>query len=95
MEVYNETLRDLLAAGNTKRDGAKLLDSSAIKHDAAGAPSSAAFASMAHIAVTRQSARTVSKHLHSARVEASRVRRWSDNRGRRGAGAGGVISRRR
>ena len=36
VEVYNETLRDLLATGNSKRDGAKLLDASAIKHDAAG-----------------------------------------------------------
>jgi hypothetical protein len=36
IEVYNETLRDLLAAGNTKRDGARLLDASAIKHDPAG-----------------------------------------------------------
>ena len=36
IEVYNETLRDLLAAGNTRRDGARLLDASAIKHDPAG-----------------------------------------------------------
>lgn len=38
VEVYNEALRDLLAAGNTRRDGARLLDGNAIKHDPAGAP---------------------------------------------------------
>lgn len=38
IEVYNEQLRDLLAAGNTKRDGARLLDAAAIKHDSAGVP---------------------------------------------------------
>ncbi len=52
VEVYNETLRDLLAAGNTKRDGAKLLDASAIKHDAAGRASGAALASMPRVAFT-------------------------------------------
>lgn len=36
VEVYNEALRDLLAAGNTKRDGARLLDGNAIKHDPPG-----------------------------------------------------------
>ena len=36
IEVYNETLRDLLASGNTRRDGPRLLDASAIKHDPAG-----------------------------------------------------------
>ena len=50
VEVYNETLRDLLAAGNTKRDGAKLLDASAIKHDASGDSSALACARMSHFA---------------------------------------------
>ena len=50
VEVYNETLRDLLAAGNTKRDGAKLLDASAIKHDAADRPSLPSLPRMLHLA---------------------------------------------
>ena len=36
IEVYNETLRDLLAAGNTRREGPRQLDASAVKHDSAG-----------------------------------------------------------
>lgn len=38
VEVYNEALRDLLAPGNSRRDGARLLDANSIKHDPAGAP---------------------------------------------------------
>ena len=32
IEVYNETLRDLLAEGRTPREAGKVLDNNAIKH---------------------------------------------------------------
>ena len=38
IEVYNETLRDLLAEGRNPRDAGKVLDNNAIKHMADGAP---------------------------------------------------------
>ena len=37
IEVYNETLRDLLAEGRNPRDAGKVLDNNAIKHMADGA----------------------------------------------------------
>lgn len=39
IEVYNETLRDLLAEGRSPRDAGKVLDNNAIKHMADGVPS--------------------------------------------------------
>ena len=38
IEVYNETLRDLLAEGRNPRDASKVLDNNAIKHMADGMP---------------------------------------------------------
>ena len=38
IEVYNETLRDLLAEGRNPRDAGKVLDNNAIKHMADGVP---------------------------------------------------------
>ena len=38
IEVYNETLRDLLAEGRNPRDAGKVLDNNAIKHMTDGAP---------------------------------------------------------
>ena len=36
IEVYNETLRDLLAEGRTPREAGRVLDNNAIKHMADG-----------------------------------------------------------
>ena len=38
IEVYNETLRDLLAESRNPRDAGKVLDQNAIKHAADGEP---------------------------------------------------------
>ena len=38
IEVYNESLRDLLAEGRTPREAGKVLDNNAIKHMADGRP---------------------------------------------------------
>lgn len=38
IEVYNETLRDLLAEGRTPREAGRVLDNNAIKHMADGMP---------------------------------------------------------